>query len=275
MNISDVLASVDWWNLLLALCAVTAALIFARLARKGVRALMRKASGITETVATIASRFVGYTILLLGFGIGLALLGANIQPLLAIVLVLAVVVVLVLRGVADNFAAGVLLQTRQAVKLGDEIVFDGVDGALSGVVTEMNARSVVVLTVDGRVVHVPNARLLSDPLINDSAHGARRGEVQVRVELHDVGVHDVLPVLEAAARSTEGVHHREPVHAFAASVSGERVVVQLQFWHHPLHQAAVTSAVVLAVSDAVRDRGWHATVTSVPGVPPLVPPDVV
>lgn len=36
-------------------------------------------------------------------------------------IILGVVLALVLRGIADNFAAGVVIQSRHPVRLGDEI----------------------------------------------------------------------------------------------------------------------------------------------------------
>ena len=274
MNLQDVFSSdIDWWQLLIAVLVAVTTLIVSRFARKGTLALMRRAPGVTEPVATFVSRFVGYAVLLLGLGIALAILGANIQPLLAIVIVLAVVAVLVLRGVADNFAAGVLLQARQTVKVGDEIVVDAPDGAVTGTITELNARSVLLLTVDGRTVHVPNARLLADPLVNDSSHGARRSEVQVRVRRDTAALDDVIAVLTDAAATAEGVHRRETVRALVTGVSASRLTVRLQYWHHPLHGAVTTSAVVVAVSGALVSAGWGGTVTSLPGAPPLVPPD--
>lgn len=274
MNFQDIFSSdIDGWQLLIAVLVAVATWIVSRYARKGVFALIRRAPGVAESVATFVSRFIGYAVLLLGFGIALAILGANIQPLLAIVIVLAVVAVLVLRGVADNFAAGVLLQARQTVKIGDEIVVAALGDVITGTVTELNARSVLLLSVDGRTVHVPNGRLLSDPLINDSSHGSRRSEVEVRVRRDAIAVDDVIAVLTDAVSTVTGVHHRESVRAVVISVSEDRLTVCLQYWHHPLHGVATTSAVVVSLSAALRRAGWPATVTSAPGAPPLVPPD--
>jgi hypothetical protein len=53
------------------------------------------------------------------------------------------------------------------------------------------------------------------------------------------------------------------------------VILRVQFWHHPLHTAAVRSATVAALSAALADSGRVATVTSdLPGAPltaPLTP----
>ncbi|MCT9819226.1 mechanosensitive ion channel family protein [Microbacterium sp. W1N] len=276
MDLSAILPSdVQWWSLLIAIGIAVAGWVLSRYARKGVRALLTRTPGISETVAHVASRVCGYAVILLGFGIGLAVLGANVQPLLAIVLIVAVVLALVLRGVADNFAAGVLIQTRQPVKVGDEIRVDGPDGLITGTVTELNSRSVVLLTVDGRTVHVPNAMVLGDPIINDSTHGARRSEVQVRVSRGGATVDDLLDQIATATAEVPGVHAREHVRALAVAVSPERLTARVQFWHHPLHGVPVTADVVRALAAALEDAGRVVTVTSEPAAAPLTPPDQV
>ncbi|WP_149084993.1 mechanosensitive ion channel domain-containing protein [Microbacterium sp. 1S1] len=277
MDLQDVLPTdIDWWQLLFALLVAVSTWIVSRFARRGTTALLRRAPGISAAVGTAIAQFVGYAILLLGFGIALAMLGANVQPLLAIVVILAVVAVLVLRGVADNFAAGVLLQARQTVRIGDEVVVEALDSVIAGTVTELNARAVILHTADGRALHIPNARLLSEPVVNDSTHGARRSEVQVRVRRDgSTGIDEVIAPLVAAASTAEGVRRHEAVRALVVGVSEDRLIARLQFWHHPLHGAVVSAAVVVAVFDALRALGTTGTVTSVPGPPALVPSDPV
>lgn len=275
MNPADLLPTdLVWWRVLIAILIVVAGWIVSRFAKRGVLALIHRAPGISDTVAALAARVTGYAIVLLAFGVGLALLGANVQPLLAIVIIVAAILILVLRGVADNFAAGVLIQARRPVKLGDEIVIDSPDGVLIGTITELNARSVVMLTRDGRTAHVPNARILQDVIINDSEHGARRSRVQVRAESTDVGLESLLDVVREAVSSVAGVHTREHVRTLVVTTSDERTTVDVRFWHHPLHGVEVSSDVVRAVAAALKDSGIKATVTSDPGAPPLIPPDL-
>ncbi|WP_431807049.1 mechanosensitive ion channel family protein [Microbacterium paraoxydans] len=277
MDLQNLLASpIDGWRLLLAVLVGIATVIVARFARRGALALAGRTPGVRPALAEVVARVVGYGVVVLGFGLALALLGANVQPLLAVVLIAAVIAVLVLRGVADNVAAGVLLQARQTVRVGDEIAVEALDAVVAGTVTELTSRSVILHTPDGRTVHIPNSRLLSEPLVNDSIRGARRSEVQVRVHRDpDVDIDDVLAALIAAASAAEGVHRREPVRGFVLSVGPDRLTVRLQFWHHPIHGLRAVSAVVVAVSDALVLSDWRGTVSSTPGVPPAVPPDPV
>lgn len=276
MELSDwIPESLTGWDIGLAAAAVIIGWVLSRFAKRGVRALAHRTPGITDPVATLAGRLTQYTIVLFGVGVALAFLGANIQPLIAIVVVVAVVLALVLRGIADNFAAGVLLQTRKPIVVGDEIQVDGPDGPVTGTVIELNGRAVVLATADGRLVHVPNGTVLRDPIINDSTHGARRSEVEVRVRRSGVTVDLILDQLLDAVGSADGVHRREHPRALVTTVSTERLSARLQFWHHPLHGVTVTDAVVRAVGSLIDASAWTGTVTSEPASPPLTPPDEV
>lgn len=261
-------------QVVLAILSVVVGWIISHFARTGVLKLAARTPGITDSVAQIAARFTQYMLLLVGIGVGLAFLGANVQPLLAMTAIAVVVLILILRGVADNFAAGVLIQSRQTVKLGEEISVDGPDGPIRGVVTELTGRSAILTSSDGRTVHVPNATLLSEVLVNDSRHGARRSTVQVRVArttAHDLTA--VTALVTEATSTTEGVHAREHVVVLVESVSPTRWVLSVRFWHHPLHGAAVVSEAVLRLSEAFDESGLEAVVTADPGSPPLIAAD--
>ena len=278
MDFSEFLSTstITWWELLLAVIAVVAGWIASRFAKKGVTALMARVPNATPAMTRFAAHFAQYSLLLLGIGVGLAFLGANIQPLLAVVIVLAIVGVLVLRGVADNFAASVLIATRRPIVVGEQITVEGPDGELwSGIVSELNTRSVVLLTADGRTVHVPNAKLLGDALVNDSRHGALRSAVQVRVERAGASIDEIVRTLVDAATAVDGVHEIPVVAVVVIAVSPERVVASVQFWHRPEDGLTVTSAVVRALADALAaDHGASVVSSEIP-VAPLTPADPV
>jgi len=276
MDLSELIPeSLSWWDIGLAAAAIILGWVLSRFAKRGVQALAHRTPGITDAVAGAAGRVTQYTIVLFGVGIALAFLGANIQPLIAIVIIVTVVMALVLRGIADNFAAGVLLQARKPVRVGDEITVEGPDGVLTGTVVELNGRAVVLATADGRTIHIPNATVLREPIINDSTHGARRSEVEVRVRRSEVTVESVITDLLNVVASAEGVHQREHPRGLVTEISSERISARLQFWHHPLHGVTVTDAVVRAIGALLDRRAWTGIVTSEHVDPPLTPQDEV
>lgn len=262
------------WQIALALLSVLVGWLLSRLARKGVLKLAERTPGISDSVAQLAAQFTQYSLLLVGVGVGMAFLGANVQPLLAMTAIAVVVLILVLRGVADNFAAGVLIQSRQSVKIGEEIVVEGPDGTIRGVVQELNGRAVLLVTVDGRTVHVPNALLLTGVLVNDSRHGARRSELDIRIRrAADLDLDDVVALVSRTAGGIDGVHAREHPGISVASVSPARWMLVLRIWHHPLHGTTVVSDTVRGVAEALEEAGMQAVVAPRQGPPPLVTPE--
>jgi len=275
-DITALVAGIQWWQLLVAIIIVIVGWVLAHFARRGVLAVFARAPEFAQVYAAPVARMVQYLIIALAIGLGLVALGANVQPLLAVVIIVGVVAVLVLRGTADNFAASVLIQSRHPVVVGDEIQVDAPDGAIVGTVTELNTRAVVLVTADGRTVHVPNAKLLADSVVNHSAHQSRRSEVQVRVaRTAGETLDDLLEALAAAVGAVDGVRTRESVVSLPRAVSPERVIAVVQYWHHPAQGITVTADVIKALAADFADRGVSAAVTSSSPPAPLTPPDTL
>lgn len=264
---------IEWWQVAIALIVAIAGWIVGHFARKGVFAVMQRSHGL-ELYAITAGRITEYLIVAVGLGLALAILGANIQPLLAVVIIVAVVGVLVMRGTADNFAASVLIQSRHPVREGDEIQVDTPGGAMTGIVTELNSRSVVLVTYDGRTVHVPNAKLLSDSVVNHSAQGVRRSQVQVRLaRAADEPIDGLMKRLLATTIAVDGIRDPENAAVRPTGVSPERLTALLLFWHESTQSAVVTADVVTALATDFADRGVEAVVTSDIPVAGFIPRD--
>lgn len=138
--------NITWVDALLAIASVLVEWIVSIFVYRGVLAVLRKTPNVSESTAVLLARVAKYGMILLGAGIALSFLGSSLQPVLAITLIVIVVAVLVLRGIADNFAAGVVLQIRHPVKIGDEIEIEIEIDDIVGTVTELNGRSVIVHT---------------------------------------------------------------------------------------------------------------------------------
>ena len=256
----------DWstlsaWDVTFALLSVVAGWILSRLVRRGVLALMGRLEGISpETGRRIASN---------GSSGAPRKLSATPMPkssttmpeMLAIVIIVAIVALLVLRGIADNFSAGIVLQTRKPVQPGDQVETPDYEGT----VEELTSRSVIVRSFDGRAVHVPNAAFLNTPFVNGSAFGANRTELEVRTPLGGLGVEAMLAELQRVAASVDGVL-AEPAApapwARAITIGGDRVTARVQVWHEPGRSQAIGGAVVVALAAALADRGPGVLVTS-------------
>jgi small-conductance mechanosensitive channel len=248
----------------LALVVLLLAWVLSRWARKATARVLSPLEGITPEMQGLIARTAGYLVIFLGIGIALSLLGAPLQPVLAAAIVIAVVMALALRGIAENFAAGIILQTRRPIHVGDEIQSLG----YSGNVVEMNSRAVVVETFDGRLVHLPNSEVLSEPLLNHTEQGARRSEVEVRVRSRDF--EEIRNWLVGTVASAPGVMTDPAPAVYLTGSDPLRMTALVQFWHDPDNGYSVRSAVIDALAAARTDNEMVTIVTPQPA-PPLAP----
>jgi small-conductance mechanosensitive channel len=238
----------DGWDVLFAALTLLGTWLATRYARRAVRAATARIKGLTSQVQDLVVGTVNYLVLLAGIGLALTFLGAQTQPILTVVVVVGIVVILTMRGLADNFGAGILLQTRMPIKVGDELAF----GDWTGIVTALNSRAVVLETYDGVRVHVPNSEVISQPLVNGTAIGARRSVVEVRLaELRD---DEIDGVLLPAVSATPGVLPAPEPDVLHVAADSARTTLLVRFWHGALDGSGVTSAVVGALGAALRPR---------------------
>jgi small conductance mechanosensitive channel len=262
-------AGLDPWSVLFALISAASGVVLGILAHRATVRVCARIPGLSADLGRRIARGVRLAVILLGVGVGIAFLGAPIQPVLAVAIIVAVVAGLALRGISENFAAGLVLQTRRPFRSGDIVEVAGYRGA----VHEVTSRTVVVRTADGRVAHIPNADVIGNPFVNESDLGGRRSEVEVRVEADAASRDELRALIAQACAAVEGVHRREPVRVLTVAHEPQRYIVRAQFWHHAGEEVAVTAAVVDAVWAALGAR--VATVTSELPPAPVTPPPAV
>jgi small conductance mechanosensitive channel len=237
---------------------------------RAVRRLAERVPGLHADVLLQITRVVRYAIYALGAGIVLGLLGAPIQPVLIALLIVLGALVLVGRGVADNFGAGLVIQVRHALRLEDLVETEGHRGR----VVDLNSRAVVIEKPDGSMVHVPNSTIMSSPLVNVSASGRARSELEVRIVTDEVAAagDDVVDLVLGAARGVAGVLPQpEPGCPMTAATPSE-VVLRLQVWHKPEDGFDVCSGVTAAVRTALHDAGLRYAVAWPPPTWQAPPP---
>ena len=257
--------TIDPVNAVIAVVVAVVGWILSRVTRKGVGKLLGRLEGISDELRDLTARIVGYVVLFIGFGIALAVLGVPIQPLLAAAIVIGVILALALRGIAENFAAGIVLQTRRPIEVGDEVESLG----FVGDVVEMNGRAVVIETFDGRQAHLPNSEVLSNPLVNHSTKEARRSEVEVRIRSRDL--EEAQRRLVDTVGGVAGVLHEPEPAVYLTSIDPVRITALVHFWHDPDDGLTVRTEVIRTLATAGRERSEMATIVAPQPYAPLTP----
>lgn len=155
-------------NLITALLIFIVSLYLARIFSNTLRRVLNKRrapAGVTHILAqlmlwsiivigtiTALQRFFNVTAFLTGLGI------------------LGFTVGFALQDIMKNFASGIILLLQQPFHVGESIGVKGFDGTI----TAIDLRSTEMHATDGRVIILPNAEILANPIINYSRANARR-----------------------------------------------------------------------------------------------------
>ena len=242
--------SSSFWNLLLAVGVIVVSIVIARWVRRRSRTVMG-ANNVEESAASLLARIAGWSVIFLGAVLALSIMGVDMVPL-----VLAGVLVLAFfffsgKSLLENWAAGLLLQARGPYKIGDRVDTEG----YSGFVEETNARTVVLRTGDGQIVHIPNVDVLTSPLVNRTGEDDLRRTSLTFGVADDSDFEDAEHLLVNVATTTDGVSmDPTPPTAWIASVNDTAVNIELRIWHsyadRHVVRSAVTSRAIAALADA-------------------------
>lgn len=162
-------------NFLTALIIFAASLLLARIV-SGVlrRALSRRDPPLSVT--NLLVQFVRWTIILAGTITALQRL-FDVTAFLAGLGIVGFTIGFALQDVMKNFTAGVILLIQKPFSVGEVIGVKEFDGT----VLAINLRTTELKALDGRLVSVPNADVLSNPIVNYTRAERRRVDVSVGV----------------------------------------------------------------------------------------------
>jgi small-conductance mechanosensitive channel len=147
------------------------------------------------------SSLVHYFILLVGFFLGLAALGLDLNRVTLLAGAFGVGIGFGLQNIVNNFVSGLILLIERPIQVGETVQI----GDLLGEVHRIGIRSSTVRTWEGAEVIVPNGNLISDRVTNWTlSDRMRRIELPVGVE-YGSDPDRVVEILLEVARGQEGV----------------------------------------------------------------------
>jgi small-conductance mechanosensitive channel len=188
-------------DVLLFALTMTAAFVLSSLVRftleEEVYPRLRLARGLPQ----LASSFMHYSLLLIGFLLALAALGVDLTKVTILAGALGVGIGFGLQGVVNNFVSGSLVLVERKINVGDAVDI----GGISGRVQHLGLRACTVRTWEGAEVIVPNASLTSEKVTNWTlSDRQRRIDVAVGVA-YGTSPDTVLGILREVASAHPGV----------------------------------------------------------------------
>lgn len=163
-------------NIVAAIAIIIIGMIVARIISNAVNRVMR-ARHIDATVADFLSALVRYGIIAFTLIAALGRVGVQTASVIAVLGAAGLAIGLALQGSLSNLAAGVLLVTFRPFRSGEYVDLGGV----AGTVLQVQIFSTTMRTVDGRIVVIPNGKIIANNIINFSREPVRRNEFIIGV----------------------------------------------------------------------------------------------
>lgn len=209
---------------LLAAGVFVASALLAIVVRRIVERLVDRDS--PRTIGRLAGRVAAFLIVVLGFFYALSSVDVAVGPLLGGLGIIGIAIAFSLQDVLANFAAGVILQTRRPIRVGDQIV----SNELEGEVEDVTFRSVQIKDFDGETVYIPNSMVLQNPIVNWTKTPNRRTTLEIGVA-YDSDLARAQEVLTEAMEGCERVLAHPAPQAFVYEFGESSINFAVRFWH--------------------------------------------
>ncbi|MEC5343994.1 small-conductance mechanosensitive channel MscS [Brenneria populi] len=192
-------------NIVAALVILVVGLLVARVVAGTLNKVL-VSRAIDSTVADFLSALVRYGIIAFTLIAVLSRVGVQTASVIAVLGAAGLAVGLALQGSLANFAAGVLLVTFRPFRIGESVDL----GGIAGTVTQVQIFSTTLLTTDGKVIVVPNGKIIAGNIINSSREPNRRTEIIVGVA-YDADIDVVKKLLGDIVAADKRIQHDKGV----------------------------------------------------------------
>ncbi|AXF76860.1 small-conductance mechanosensitive channel MscS [Erwinia tracheiphila] len=176
-------------NIVAAIAILIVGMIMARLISNTLNKLL-VARHIDATVVDFLSALVRYGLIAFTFIAALGRIGVQTASVIAVLGAAGLAVGLALQGSLSNLAAGVLLVMFRPFRTGDFI-----DIGVMGTVTSVQIFSTTLKSSDGKIVVVPNGKIIAGNIVNYSREPVRRNEFIIGVS-YDADVDNVIKLFQ-------------------------------------------------------------------------------
>ncbi len=210
---------------------------------------------IPSGAAYASSRLLHYTVLTLGFLVGLALLGVDLTKISVLAGAFGVGIGFGLQNVVNNFVCGLIMLFERPVHVGDTVELDGIMGE----VRLIGFRASSVRTWQGADIIIPNAQFITAKVTNWTFRDRlRRIDLPVSVA-YASDPKQVIELLEGVARAHPQIRAYPVPLCIFTSYGDSAINFELRVW---INLAAdltnvpqIRSDLNAAVYDAVKAAG--------------------
>ena len=204
--------------------------------------------GLPYAISTVTH----YSILFVGFLLGIAILGLDMTKFVVLAGAFSVGLGFGLQNIINNFFSGLIVLFERPVRVGDVIQL----GEIEGVVERIGIRASFIRTVHGSEVIVPNAKLISEQVTNWTYSNRRRAiEIPVGISLES-DAEKVITLMLAAALENPLISRDPEPEAVATKIGAESLQLILRVYTDYFTQwSKIRSDLTLRIHSALNASG--------------------
>jgi len=145
------------------------------------RALRHSDQSISQLLKETLISMAGTVVFLIGLLVALAQVGVSVTPMIAGLGVVGFIVGFALQDTLSNFASGAMILAYRPFDTGDFIAA----GEAEGTVLKMNLVNTTIVTVENKVLIIPNSKIWGGVIMNVTGQKLRRTDIIYRVSYSD------------------------------------------------------------------------------------------
>jgi small-conductance mechanosensitive channel len=219
-------STVSLWVLLMGAVSLLVTLLAALWVGSALEARLMRAEELEPNLRVVASRALKALLLLVAVLLGLSMVGIDLTVLSVFGGALGVGLGLGLQRIASNYVSGFIILLDKSLRIGDLITVD----KYTGTVTHINTRYTVIRALDGTEAIIPNEKLVSEPVTNQS-YSDRKVLIRCNVQVsYASDVDRALELLRQAARVSPRVLEDPAPAAALADFGADGLNLALTFW---------------------------------------------
>jgi small-conductance mechanosensitive channel len=220
-------------------------------------------------VVLLLSRVYYYGVIIFGLITALSTAGLNVSALVAGLGLTGFALGFALKDVLSNLVSGIMLLMYRPFHIGDQIRM----GEYEGTIQNIRMRDTVVRGFDGRLIIIPNTKLITEVVINNAAVPLLREAVSFKLEVEadaevarEIFVRAMLEDATLRGRVEPLVHVRRP--------DDQTTLLEGRFWYDPrsADKSKVREEVAQAVERAFAEAGVRASLVAAPASRPETGP---
>lgn len=252
---------------------MTAAMVFAVffiVAWTGQRIIASVAPRVRADTGAVLllSRIYYYGVLILGLLTALPTTGLNVSALIAGLGLTGFALGFALKDVLSNLLSGIMLLIYRPFQIGDQIEL----GSYEGTIKMIRMRDTLVRGYDGRLIIIPNTKLITEVVVNNSAAQLVRAAVAIRLA-PEADLNTACEVFRQVLEANPALKGRaEPHITINRSDTDGAPQLEGRFWYNPrdTNKTAVRDEVTRAAVRALGEAGIVASAAAVasPGASP-------